>query len=322
MGIAYPSAIFAAPDGSGYTYSITAKISWDSSYYVTVESVWSDELSDSQFSWRIKGRASQGDTNTYAEEYVNNSFQGTANKEYILQGCCVPGGVFDNSGNNYLFKLTSDSSGSSGSGSSSGGSSGGGTPCGKIYISKGIGVKTLDVKRRPVNTTDQFQVYNGDTVYKDDDFRVYFEPELGYELDFYPMDNGFNGTYDTPINSTNLVLISYRGGNNLDAYMKTPSDVTIQATASLKEEEYILSFSNNDNSFVTVKRISSKNENAHLGILEDGAIIYAADVLNIIVGTSTGYIVENVSVSGCVAIDNSTYTVIGDTNISVSTSRQ
>ena len=136
------------------------------------------------------------------------------------------------------------------------------------------------------------------------------------------MDDGFGGTCDVPINSTNLVLISYRGGNSVAAYMKTSSDVTIQATASLKEEEYTLSFSNNDNSFVTVKRVSSKNENAHLGILDNGATIYSADVLDIVVGASTGYIVKNVSVSGCVATDNNTYTVIGDTNISVSTSRQ
>jgi hypothetical protein len=320
MGVAYPSAIFAAPDGSGYTYSITAKITWDSSYYVTVESVWSDELSSDQFSWRIKGRASQGDNNTYAEKYSNNGFQGTANKEYILQGCCVPGGVYDNSGINYLFKLSPDSSDSGGSGS--GGSSSGGTPYGKIYISKGIGVKTIDVERRPIDTTDYIKIYNGDTIYKGDYFRVYFEPEPGYELDFYPMDDGFDGTIDTPINSTNLVLISYRGGSNLDAYIKFPFDVTIQATASLKEEEYTLSFNNDDNSYATVRRINSKNENAYLGILDNGATIYSADVLDIIVGASTGYMIENVNVSGCVANDNGTYTVIGDTNISISTSRQ
>lgn len=231
MGVAYPSAIFAAPDGSGYTYSITAKISWDSSYYVTVESVWSDELSDSQFSWRIKGRASQGDSNTYAEEYVNDSFQGEANKEYVLQGCCVPGGTFDNSGSNYLFKLTSDSSGDdddSGGGGSGGGSS---NSCGVIHISKGVGVKTLNVTRTNSEYGAVGTIYDGSSIWVNDYFDIDVEAETGYELDTHTLTDSLS-TYELPFYGTNLGIISARPGQAVSAYVASASDVTIRATTN------------------------------------------------------------------------------------------
>ena len=231
MGVAYPSAIFADPEGLGYTYSITAKISWDSSYYVTVESVWSDELSESQFSWRIKGRASQGDSNTYAEEYVNDSFQGEANKEYVLQGCCVPGGTFDNSGSNYLFKLTSDSSGDdddSGGGSSSGGSS---NSCGVIHISKGEGVKTLNVTRTNSEYGTIGTIYDGSSIWVDDYFDIDVEAETGYELDTYTLTDSLS-TYELPFYGTNIEIISARLGQAVSAYVASASDVTIRATTN------------------------------------------------------------------------------------------
>ena len=271
--------------------------------------------------WKIVGRQSQGDYNTYIDAPSGTStrtFTQTATKkEYVFQ--VNFGGYMDNSGDGIFTVDLNDDSGNSGGGdsggSSGGGSSGGGSSSSTgpftLYINEGVGTK-IDFRRSwPQNRLCNEPLSTGEKIYYDgeDTFYIYnFEALEGYTLDV--------DTYEYGIGLNNL---EYYTEDANYYYWQLASGADASLTTVGIPNQYKLTISESAGSTLTVTRISTNHKSASIGTISNGSPIYHDDVLQITYNIDTGYF-SDVKIGNTTISSGDTYTVTGNTTISTNTS--
>jgi hypothetical protein len=322
----YASTLFVAPNGESFTAGAT--ISWDSSYYVTVTNLWC-ELPDSEWTWRLTGSYSAGDSTTYASESKGvYRFQGEEGKTYVWGACAAsgnsPAGTWTN--NNGVFTLTDDSS-SGGSSGGSGGGSGwmdgwlGANPeqaliynllqDGNLHIMHDEGIESIIVKRVSSNSLPCGELYDGDDIEYGDQFSITVVPCAGYEPVYYTLDD-----VQVPFHGSNLDLVS-NSEQELFGIDWDALGVLIYATSTIKE--YMLSMSFELGASLTVKRIASGSDNAYLGAIGNKTKLYYGDTLEITATASSGFDIGDFNIYGCVQNADGTYKVVSDVVVTLST---
>lgn len=214
--------------------------------------------------------------------------------------------------NNMQFNVASPTSKtvSTGSGGSSGsGDSSGSTAASRfLYITQGEGIEDLTVNRTWSDNGYTGQVLNGASVwYGTDVFEISVKASEGYTLNYFTL-NGVK----VPFNSTNIKKTS-------DGRYTLASDDNASIVASASIKEYKLSATAGTGSYITVTRKASKKSGAQLGVLSNGATLYYLDTIEVSVGVEAGYEIVDTVVSGCTENDDGTFTVTGNTSVTVST---
>lgn len=171
---------------------VTAQVTYTSGPEVTITILSWDGYNSIPY-WRVKGRASQGDTNTYLAQTnaSSDSFDSVdlghgdgyddGGKEYTFQVC--KNGNWNNDGGEDSIFLVDFSLG----GDDSGGGSDSVTPCGYLIVNQGEGTKLHIQRIWPSERTCYEDLETGDPIYMDgeDTFFVSVEVLDGYELDYY-----------------------------------------------------------------------------------------------------------------------------------------
>lgn len=224
-----------------YTFTalgVTAKATYTSGPEVTVTILSWNGYNSIPY-WRIKGRASQGDTNTYlsqtnASKASFNSYDGYNNggKEYTFQ-VCRNGTWGNDSGENSVFLVDFSLGGSGGSGE--GGSS---SPV-TLYVNQGEGTKIKIIRTWSNNSTHYYGntdgimyengvMFDNQIWYDGDFFEIAVKAENGYELEYYNFDG-----YMVPFNTDNLEWVTTGEYISDKRYrLVSDSDVTITTTAT------------------------------------------------------------------------------------------
>lgn len=292
-------------DYEGYSQEYAyATITWDESLKVTVNVTSSNILT-----WRIRGRGS--DTREYCVG-TGGARTGTFNaengKDYVFQ---IYSQTYSKYSDGDFFTVESGSSGGNSGGSDSGDSGGGNTSTSAHYLYIDQGEGTIIKVERTWSDYGNYTGSNGNwdekvflshqdyVYYPSDRFQITIEPSAGYEIDDYELYN--------------LVKPS-----DAEPYQLSTADYAgIYATATPKQ--YKLSATTGVGSYIIVERISSKREDAELGVLANGAAIYHFDVLKITYGVEAGYEAVNGVISGCIENSDDTFTVVGNTTITLTT---
>lgn len=112
-----------------------------------------------------------------------------------------------------------------------------------------------------------------------------------------------------------ITLYRQTDGKTMSASVTTTVELTTIT------QPYTLSISAGTGSEITVNRTSSPTAGASAGVLDDGANVYAGDVLKISATPSSGYEIASLTVNGSEFTSGESHTVTGAVSV-VSTARQ
>lgn len=135
-----------------------------------------------------------------------------------------------------------------------------------------------------------------DPIYYSDELVITFEATTGYDITTHTVNNS-----------------TFTSGTAYTVY----SAVSITAAATVKS--FTLSLNPDTGATITVNRTSSPLQNAASGVLNDGAIIYYADVLTIDFVANAGYQISQQLVNGTSFTSGDTYVVNENVYIVTST---
>lgn len=182
-----------------------------------------------------------------------------------------------------------------------------------FYFTAGAGTKLFVYNAWDEDTLDHDHLMeNGEVIVEKDSFGVWVAPKTGYQnakVTFVNFKTTSTETWTDP--TTGEVWNVYNGK------MDELGDIEATSSASLKS--YKLTASAGTGSYITVNRIASKKSGATIGVLKNGATIYHFDTLQITVGVDDGYDIVDTVVSGCTENSNGTFTVTGNTQVTVAT---
>ena len=282
----YQVSVVRADESYGY-----AMISYSVASTVTVEIM---SLNSAGSRWRIRGRASLGDNNTYLEGigFGTYTFESSNNKSYIFQiqnwnnDWVNTTNMYGEQEENSIFNVVFES----GSGDSGGGSGGEVVGEHKLHINEGKGTK-ITVKRTWSDFGDYGNVYlsDGDTIYYPADrFQITAEALPGYKINYYTSSDG---EY-LPFMISNLTK-PYAG----EPYqLSINSDATVTATAIRTTNIRIDDGTNFDNKYYCY--IDTE-------YVEDPT----KDLNCTIIGQRSGYYVQDIGKMSWYATFNESYTM-------------
>lgn len=283
-------------------YQVAAMASWTTGPTVTIDITYNSNGDG----WRIRGR------NPDTREYLacsggtwTGTFDAEDGKDYVFQ---VYFGAKGSYSDGQVFTVNFDNN-------SSGGNTGGG---GGYYEPIGIGIEQGEGTELEVIRTwsdNGHYIGNGSGVmhhgeeiwYGTDVFTINAEAKDGYTIDYYT----FEGK-QLPFKLTNFKYTT-------DGRFTLLYDGNAYVSTTAKLKEYKLSASTGTGSYIIVKRTASKKSGATLGVLNNGATIYHFDTLEVTVGVDGGYDIQNTVVTGCTENSDGSFTVTGNTTVTVTT---
>lgn len=162
-----------------------------------------------------------------------------------------------------------------------------------------------------LTNTDEYGTWKGCKIWYKDRFEISTTVSNGYTLDTYQEDEH---TFNFGVSA-----LEYREYDNVWEYVDIDgSEAAVYVTAT--PNTYKLSIPENVGANITVRRVSTNNENASTNAtLKNGDPIYHDDQLEITCSANTGYNLSSIKIGSSVIENGSVHTVSGDITITVTT---